>query len=247
MSDFVLQVAGLVAGYSATPVLSGVDLSIGSGEWFVLVGPNGSGKSTLLNCVSGLLTPLSGTVSLCGESVVEAPERAKRPLGYAHPPERLPALLTGRQCLEIYAAAKGLDGVSQESCEFAERLRLAPWLDRCVRTYSLGSRQKLSLLLALQGDPKLVVLDEAFNGLDPYSARLLKQELTCRTQRGTSILLATHSLDIVLQHASGVGLLLDGRLARIWTGDELDAIRAGSISTLETELVDAANASTPAG
>lgn len=243
MIEPLLAVRGLTAKFGAKRVLADIDLSIGPGEWFCLLGPNGSGKTTLLRCVSGQLTPSAGTVQIGGRSVLEAPERAKRLLGYAHPPEQLPALLTGDQCLEVYAAAHDLPDIGREILDLADRFRLTAELDQRVDTYSLGMRQKLSALLALIGDPALIVLDEAFNGLDPRSALILKNDLQERVaSHRSSVLLATHALDFVLRHATRTALLLDGRLVKTWDGDELEALRMDGSGALETAFADAARA-----
>ena len=222
-----LRIANLAAGYGAQPVLKDVSLSVPAGEWLALLGPNGSGKSTLLYCVAGMLQPTTGEVELCGVSLVRDPRSAKHALGFACAPERLPGLLTGRQCLEVYAAAKGLRQVDAEVLDLMERFAFAPMLDRFVDTYSLGTRQKLAVLLALLGAPRLIVLDEAFNGLDPASAKTLKRHLrTLVDTRRTSVLLATHALDVVERYADRAALLLAGRIVKDWSAAEVTALRA---------------------
>jgi len=108
-----------------------------------------------------------------------------------------------------------------------ERFAFAPMLDRFVDTYSLGTRQKLAVLLALLGTPRLIVLDEAFNGLDPASAKTLKRHLrTLVDTRRTSVLLATHALDVVERYADRAALLLAGRIVKDWSAAEVTALRA---------------------
>jgi ABC-type multidrug transport system ATPase subunit len=241
MNEPLLRVSDLAAAYGRRRVLHGIDLEVSHGEWVSLLGPNGSGKSTLLRCVSGQVTPTAGTVLIGGVSIILAPGDAKRLLGYAHPPERLPGLLTGQQCLEIYAAARGLRAIDPDALELAEDLRLSPFLDQFVDTYSLGTRQKLSVLLALLGGAPLILLDEAFNGLDPASSLVLKHHLQERVSSGgCSVLLATHALDTVLNYSSRAALLLDGRLTRTWNRVELDAMRTGNAGALEVALAKAA-------
>ncbi len=113
------------------------------------------------------LVPSAGDILVCGHSVRTQTVDAKRKLGFGCAPEQLPGLLTGRQCLEVYANAKGLERIDPDVLELGEALKFSAYLDRFVDTYSLGTRQKLCVLLALLGEPTLVVLDEAFNGLDP--------------------------------------------------------------------------------
>jgi ABC-2 type transport system ATP-binding protein len=226
MTASPLEVRGLSAGYGRNVVLKEISLSLQSGEWFVLMGPNGCGKSTLLDCVAGRLNPRAGDVRIAGHSLLADPAAAKRQLGYACAPENLPALLTARQCLEVHAGAKGLATIDADLMHLAEELKFSQYLESFVDTLSLGTRQKLSVLLGLIGDPKLIVLDEAFNGLDPASSLVLKRHLRSRLQdRGAALMLATHALDIVEHYADHAGLLLDGFLTREWRKAEIDGLR----------------------
>jgi ABC-2 type transport system ATP-binding protein len=232
-----LSVEHLHAGYDKQRVLIDVNLTVARGEWVALLGPNASGKTTLLHCVLGMMGVTSGRVAICGRSLRDDPLGAKSKLGFACAPERLPTLLTGRQCLEVYASAKGLSSIGPDVLGLAERFQYLPMLDRFVEAYSLGTRQKLAVLLALLGEPELVVLDEAFNGLDPASALALKHHLRARVSEGKcSVLLATHALDIVERYADRAALLLNGRIAHEWRKEELAAMRAKSEEGFEAAL-----------
>jgi len=222
-----LQVDVLCAGYPGRAVLQGVDLHIACGEWIALLGANGSGKSTLLDACVGRLAPAAGQVRIGGHSMVEAPVAAKQRLGYAIAPERLPALLTARDCLAVQAAAKGLAVIDAEVLELAAVLGLTPWLDDAVALMSYGTRQKVGVLIALLGEPELIVLDETFNGLDPASGLLLKRHFRSRVDAGRcGVLLATHALDIAEHWADRVALLHDGRIVHEWNRAELATLRA---------------------
>jgi ABC-2 type transport system ATP-binding protein len=222
-----LEIRALRAGYGARVVIEAVTLAVAAGEWCVLLGPNGCGKTTLLDCVSGRLRPSDGEVWIAGVPLLTNPCPAKRRLGYGCAPEELPPLLTPGQCLAIHAAAKGLAGVGSDVLQLAEELRFTPYLNSFIDTLSLGTRQKLAVLLSLIGDPRLIVLDEAFNGLDPASALVLKRHLRARLREsGASLLLATHALDIVERHADRAALLLDGTLRREWDRSEIGSCAA---------------------
>jgi ABC-2 type transport system ATP-binding protein len=239
--DMALRVQCLHAGYEKHRVLVDVNLTVARGEWVALLGPNASGKTTLLHCVVGMMTPTSGSIAVCGHSMRDDSLRAKSELGFACAPDRLPELLTGRQCLEVYAAAKGLASIGADVLRLAERFQYMTMLDRFVGSYSLGTRQKLAVLLALLGEPRLVVLDEAFNGLDPASALALKHFLRERVSEGKcSVLLATHALDIVERYADRAALLLNGRIAHEWRKEDLAAMRAKSEEGFEAALAAAA-------
>jgi ABC-2 type transport system ATP-binding protein len=236
----VLCVRSLHAGYDKLVVLNGMDLEVARGEWLALLGPNASGKTTLLHCIAGMRLPSAGSIVICGHSLRQEAMAAKRALGFGCAPESLPDLLTGRQCLEIYAAAKALAAIDADVLALAEEFAFSPMLDRFVGSYSLGTKQKLAVLLALLGEPALVVLDEAFNGLDPASALILKRHLRTRVAAGRcGVLLATHALDVVERYSDRAALLLNGRLAREWSPQELAALRAAPGEGLEVALAAA--------
>lgn len=235
-----LRIHGLCAGYGGHLVLTDIELDLARGEWLALLGPNGAGKTTLLQCIGGLLAPSAGGIWLGGCSLREDSRGAKSTMGFACAPQRLPGLLTGRQCLEIHAAAKGLAAIGADVLELIQAFGFASMLDRLVDSYSSGARQKLAVLLALLGDPQLVVLDEAFNGLDPASALVLKQHLRSRVcSDGCAVLLATHSLDLVERYSDRAALLLEGRIARQWDKQALQALRTCA-EGLEAALAAAA-------
>jgi ABC-2 type transport system ATP-binding protein len=237
MTTRALQIIGLHAGYGDKTVLRGVNLNIESGEWFCLLGPNGVGKSTLLHCISTEVEPSEGDVIVAGRSVLADPQESKRLLGFGSKPEQLPGLLTGRECLQIFANAKDISSIESDLLDLSEALGFATFMDQCVDTYSLGTRQKLCVLLAFVGQPRLIVLDEAFNGLDPTSSLVLKRYLKHRiASTNCSVLLATHSLDIVEHYADRAALLLDGQIARLWNGADLEELRTRGGNALEESV-----------
>jgi ABC-2 type transport system ATP-binding protein len=238
LSD-VLLIEGLAHAYGETPVLRGVDLRLARGDFLALIGPNGSGKTTLLRSLSGILAPQSGRIVIDGIDLRADPVGAKARLGLAIDPELLPGALTGRQCLKLFADTRGLREVPSESLALAETLSFMPWLDRLVEEYSLGTRQKLGILLGLVGAPPLIVLDEPMNGLDPVSAWAIKQHLVTLTrERGCAVLLATHALEVAERFITRAQLLLEGRCARHWDEQQLIAIRHDPQRSLEQAMVE---------
>lgn len=229
MNHPALHLHALDAGYAGPRplrVLHALDLRVPRGEWLGVLGPNGSGKSTLLDCVAGRHAG-DGTILIDGVSLADEPMRARARLGYAVAPESLPPVLSGRECLAVHAAARGLDAEAQV-LELAGPLRLAARLDDPVATYSYGMRQKLGVLLALIGEPALIVLDESFNGLDPASSLVLKRHLRARADAGRcGIVLATHALDIVERWVDRAIVLHAGRFVGEWDRVALDALRDG--------------------
>jgi ABC-2 type transport system ATP-binding protein len=240
MSEHALVIDGLSAGYPGRQVLSTIDLCIERGEWLALVGPNGSGKSTLLDCIAGRMKIQAGAIRIAGFALDSSEQSAKRQLGYAIAPEKLPPLLSGRQCLAVHAAAKQITHDDSELEQLADELGIAKWLDDAVAMYSYGTRQKLGVLLALIGEPALIVLDESFNGLDPASGLALKRRLRARVDAGRcAILLATHALDIVERYTDRAVLLHEGRFIGNWNRRELAAFRDSHDGGLEAALAQA--------
>lgn len=236
----MLEIAGLQKSLALRPVLCGVDLRVRAGEWVGLVGANGSGKSTLMRCIAGLLPADQGQIRIAGHDLRTAPLEARAAFGYAVPPAQLPEVLSGRQCLELVARARGLQGVDEAVWALAEALGFMAWAQRPVLQYSLGTRQKLAVLCALLGEPPLLLLDEVLNGLDLVSALALKEHLRvlCRT-RGTAVLLATHALDGAELFLDRVVVLRQGRIRVQMSADALCKARSQPGFSLERALVEA--------
>ena len=241
----LLQVDDLGAAYGSGVVLSGINLSVDIGQWTAVIGPNGSGKSTLLACIVGNLALAAGRVLVAGTDMSLDPVYAKQRLGYAVAPELIPRELTGIQCLEVFANARGLSAVDTVTLTLAEQLHMEDHLRVPVARYSLGNRQKLAALLALVGEPELLVLDEMFNGLDAASKLLLKQHLAERVSAGSlGVVIATHSLDIVHGYCSHAHLLIDGQLATSWSQDELQQYRDKPTAQFELAVAAATESGT---
>lgn len=236
----LLRASSLRVAYGDTRVLDGIDLEITRGEFVTLIGPNGAGKTTLLHAIAGIVALDVGAVDIAGHDLANAPREAKSAIGLAIDPPNVPALLTGRECLALFAGARGLSAIPPATLALGETLSLTHVLDRRIASYSLGMRQKLGIMLGLIGEPPLLLLDEPFNGLDPRSALAFKTHLAAMVARGgTSVLLATHSLDIAERHATRVVLLVDGRLRRSWNAAELAMMREQPEQSLERAMAEA--------
>jgi ABC-2 type transport system ATP-binding protein len=236
----LLRVTKLHVAYGDTHVLDGVDLDIAQGEFVALIGPNGAGKTTLLHAIAGIAPLRGGNIRVAGHDLAKVPCDAKNALGLAVEPAQLPVLLTGRECLALVAGARKLPAIPPATLDLGESLSMTSVLDRRIASYSLGMRQKLGIMLGLIGEPSLLLLDEPFNGLDPRSALAFKAHLDALVAKGdTSVLLATHSLDIAERHATRVVLLLDGRVCRAWGAAGLAAMREQPGQSLEKAMAEA--------
>jgi len=236
----LLRVTKVRVAYGDVCVLDGIDLEIARGEFVALIGPNGAGKTTLLHAIAGVAPLRGGNIDIDGHDLASAPRAAKQAIGLAIDPPNLPALLTGRECLALFAGARGLPAIPPATLALGETLSLTSVLDRRIASYSLGMRQKLGIMLGLLGEPPLLLLDEPFNGLDPRSALAFKSHLAAILARGgTSVLLATHALDIAERHATRAVLLMDGRVRRAWRAGELAAMRESPERSLEQAMAEA--------
>ena len=239
----LLQLEDLGAAYDSGVVLSGINLSVDIGQWTAIIGPNGSGKSTLLACIVGNLALAAGRVLVAGTDMGLNPVHAKQHLGYAVAPDLIPRELTGIQCLEVFAHARGLGAVDTATLTLATKLHMKDQLGLPVARYSLGNRQRLAVLLALVGEPELLVLDETFNGLDAASRLLLKEHLAERVAAGVlGVVIATHSLDIVHGYCSHAHLLVEGQLAKGWSQGELQQYRDKPMAQFELAVAAATEA-----
>jgi ABC-2 type transport system ATP-binding protein len=218
----ILAVRGLSAGYGGRAVVSGIDLSLGRGDILGLLGANGSGKSTLLRAITGQIRPLGGTVAIDGADLAGAPERAKSGFGLAMDPSDLPAALTGRQYLELVASIRGCAEDDWPSADVAERLGLKRWIDRPIAEYSLGTRAKIAIAAALLGAPRLLILDESLNGLDPLAAFEVKRIILALASSGRhAVIISTHVVESVPGLCNRALLLAEGRVVRDWDARQL--------------------------
>ena len=215
-----VQVRGLTMRYRAVTALDEVSLELTAGRVYLLVGPNGAGKTTLLRVLAGLARPTRGSVSIYGRPFSSL-QRPAHVLGACLDPIRLPALRSGRQHLACLATAAGLP--RQRVDEVLDMAGLpAKVASRRAGTYSLGTRQRLTLAAALLGDPQVIVLDEPTTGLDVHGVAWLRRQLRDWAGAGRTVLVASHSLTELAAMADRVLVLDRGRLIRQAARDELD-------------------------
>ncbi|HEY7471964.1 MAG TPA: ABC transporter ATP-binding protein [Gemmatimonadota bacterium] len=204
-------------------VLRGIDLEVEKGELFGFLGPNGAGKTTTIRILTGLLQPSAGTVEIAGHDVVKHPQRVKRRVGYVPDRAFLYPKLTAREFLEFVGHLYQLDAgqVERVSGRLLERFDLMEWVDELIESYSHGMRQKLAVTAALVHEPEIVVIDEPMIGLDPKSARVMKTLLAELVDRGRTVFLSTHTLQVAEELCSRVAIVQKGLVVARGTLDEL--------------------------
>ncbi|HML59327.1 MAG TPA: ABC transporter ATP-binding protein [Solidesulfovibrio sp.] len=194
-----------------TPVLRGVNLALDAGDIYGLLGPNGAGKSTTIAAILGLLRPHSGTVQVLGRNPQTDARTIHRALGVL--PERFGFYdwMTAPEYLDFFARLYGRHLASVEIARKLKTVGLSPKPSQTIGTFSRGMRQRLALARALLPDPKLLILDEPTNGLDPRGRRELHDLLRALVGQGMGILLCTHLLDDVDRLCGRIGILMEGR------------------------------------
>ncbi|PZF57071.1 ABC transporter ATP-binding protein [Curtobacterium sp. MCSS17_008] len=210
----VLRASGLVKRYGQTLAADEVDLEIRQGSIFGVVGPNGAGKTTTLSMVTGLLRPDAGTVTVLDHDVWSNPAAAKRALGVLPDRLRLFDRLTGGQLLHYSATLRGLDGATarKRSADLAEAFGLGEALGRQVADYSVGMAKKIALAATLIHSPRVLVLDEPFESVDPVSAATITEILRRYTRGGGTVVLSSHSMELVQRTCDSVAIIVGGRV-----------------------------------
>ncbi len=233
----MIEIEGLVKRFGAHTAVAGLDLKVAPGEIFGFLGPNGAGKTTTVKMITGLLKPTSGRVRVAGHDVAQDPIAAKRAMGLVPDEPFVYPKLTGAEYLrfvgELYGAR--LDDMKRRVPELLEMFELGPWGGELLESYSHGMRQKLVLAGILLHEPKVLVLDEPMVGLDPKSGRLVKDIFRTLAQRGTTIFMCTHVLEIAEKLCDRVGIMIEGRMIACGTLAELQAQgRGGGGTDLES-------------
>jgi ABC-2 type transport system ATP-binding protein len=219
----VIRLTELTKRYGKFTAVDGIDLVVPPGELFGLLGPNGAGKTTTIRMIAGILRPTSGTVLVGGIDMQARPLEAKARLGYIPDRPFVYDKLTGGEFLRFAAALYGLQGpaVERRMDELLELFELTPWKTELTEAYSHGMRQKLIIAGALVHRPEVIVVDEPMIGLDPRSARLLKELLREFVSRGGTVLMSTHTMEIAEVMCDRIAIVYRGRVAAQGTMAEL--------------------------
>jgi ABC-2 type transport system ATP-binding protein len=229
-----LELRGLTKHFER-PAVNGLDLTVLAGEFYTLLGPNGAGKTTTLRMVTGLLQPDRGSITVFGIDALADPVGAKKIMAWLSDEPMIYDKLTPLEYLHFVA---GLWSVGSDLAEARAR-DLIGWLglkahaqERCERL-SRGTRQKVALAGALVHEPRLIILDEPFTGLDAGSARLVKNVLRERARAGCAVIMTTHILEVAERMADRIGVMAAGRLLAEGNLDELRRQAGAGHASLE--------------
>ena len=234
----MLRIEHLTKKFGDKVAVDDLSLHIEKGDIFGFIGHNGAGKTTTIKCATGLLSIDGGEIFIDGKSVKKEPLECKKETAYIPDNPDLYDYLTGMQYLNFMADVFGVSAEDREARirEYGELFGLTINLGDSIGFFSHGMKQKLALMGALIHDPKLLILDEPFVGLDPVAAHAFKQQMRALCDRGGAVFFSTHVLDVAEKLCDKVAIIKNGRLAAF--GDT-DAVRGdGSLEELFLELVE---------
>lgn len=231
----MIRLTGLTKRYGDFTAVDALDLEVGGGLIFGLLGPNGAGKTTTLRMIAGILEPDEGTVELGGHDIVRAPREARELLGFVPDRPFVYEKLTGAELLRFTAGLYGLEGPDVEARidELLELWDLTPWRDQLIESYSHGMRQKIIISSALVHRPRILVVDEPMVGLDPRSARLLKDLLRSYADGGGTAMVSTHTLELAETLCDRLAVIDRGRIVAQGTLEDLRRTAAADAAGLE--------------
>ncbi len=232
----MIETEGLGKTFGDKVALSDLTLRVEAGEVMGFLGPNGSGKTTTIRLLMGLLRPSAGRAAILGRDCHRDSVALKREVGYLPDEPFLYPYLTGLETLELVGGLHGLgnDEARRRGGELALRMGLGDDAAAYTVTYSLGMKKRLALALALIHEPRVLILDEPTNGLDPAGARQMRAAIADYAAGGRTILLSTHLLDAAERLCHRVAIIRQGRLRAVGTPSELRArFTAAPGSTLE--------------
>lgn len=212
--ELALSVEGLTKTFGSATAVDGIDLAVTPGSFFGIVGPNGAGKTTTLSMITGLLRPDGGTVRVFGLDVWANATLAKRQIGVLPDRLRLFDRLTGAEFLYHAGALRGLDRptITRRSADLAVAFGLEHSLHRLVSDYSAGMTKKIAIAAAMIHAPRLLVLDEPFESVDPVSTALVIGVLQRFTAAGGTIVLSSHSMELTERVCDAIAVIVDGRV-----------------------------------
>ena len=236
MSHAALRLAGITKRYRSNTVLGPIDLSLEEGRIYGLIGENGAGKSTLIRIVMGLSKPTSGTVELIGQRGSAGLRNARSNIGYVPDSSASYPLLSAADNLKARCLEWGLD--QRQIPRILDMIGLADAGNKRARSFSLGMRKRLDLGIALLGQPRMLVLDEPTNGLDPLGTIEIRELIKrLNRERGTTVLISSHNLAGLHQTATDFVILSGGKLMAELTAGDVQRLSGGDLEKLYTRIM----------
>jgi ABC-2 type transport system ATP-binding protein len=222
-SQYAVELRGVTKRYNEILAVNNINLNINSGEIFALLGPNGSGKSTTLKMLLGLVPPTAGSLTVLGLDVQNDPIAVKRQVGYVPESPDVYEFLTGIEYLDFIADIYSVPPTEKQQRinEYLKALQLEGREGDMINSYSDGMKKKISLISAFLHKPRLLILDEPLNALDPRSARIVKNFLQELKTQGVTTILSTHVLEIAEAVCDRIGIMYQGSILALGNMNQL--------------------------
>jgi ABC-2 type transport system ATP-binding protein len=219
----MIELQHITKRYGTKLAVDDLDLAVARGELFAFLGPNGAGKTTTIKLMCGLLFPDAGTIRIADFDLVTQGDKARQRISYVPDQPYLYEKLTGREVLNFIGDMYGMSGPHKQKriAEMIEEFALGTFVDDLTERYSHGMRQRTVFATALLHEPAVLIVDEPTVGLDPRSVRMLKDLLRREANRGTTVFLSTHSLDVAQELSDRIGVVFQGKLIALGTLTEL--------------------------
>jgi len=231
----------LTMRYGELLALDHLDLEVERGEFYAFLGPNAAGKTTTIKLLTGLMKPTEGSAEICGFDIQEEPLEAKRRIGYIPDVAEFYDKLTPIEFMGFIAELFEVDhrDARKRTPELMDQFALAPYAKQRIENLSHGTRQRLAIASALLHEPEVIIIDEPMVGLDPKNARVVKEELKARSEKGVTVFLSTHLLHVAQELADRVGIIDRGRLvAQGSVSEVLDLRKKEEGATLEEVFLE---------
>lgn len=236
----MIQTVGLTKRFGDNCAVDDLNIHIKQGEFFCFLGPNGAGKTTTIKMLTGLIQATAGTASIGGYDIRSESVETKKLLGYIPDHPFLYEKLTGREFMHFVAGLYNMtaEQIDERADDLLETFEILQVSDQLIENYSHGMRQKLSFASCFLHDPRVVIVDEPWVGLDPKNIRSVKDFLKRKTvEEGLTVLMSTHTLSIAEQIADRIGIINLGTLLHIGTVPEIMAL-ASDHGTLEDVFLE---------
>ena len=231
----MIRLEALTKTYGKFVAVKELNLHVPKGQLFGFLGPNGAGKTTTLRMIAGILRPTEGRVEIGGDDLISSPMAAKKRIGFIPDRPYIYEKLTGAEFLRFVAGLFDQDGevIERRIDELLDLFELSVWKNELVESYSHGMRQKLIISSALIHRPECIVVDEPMVGLDPKGARLLKDIFRSFVDRGGTVLMSTHTLEVAEAMCDRIGIIQSGTIVAEGSMDELREQTATGNASLE--------------
>ncbi|MFH0991014.1 MAG: ABC transporter ATP-binding protein [bacterium] len=236
----MIEIINVTKKFGSFTAVDAISLVVPPGEFFGFLGPNGAGKTTTIKMMTGLFTPTKGEIKINGFNVATQPMQAKRTVAYIPDQPFLYDKLTGREFLYfvggLFKMSKST--IEKNVAELIEHFEIGSWIDKRTEDYSQGMRQRTTIAAAMLHEPRTIIIDEPMIGLDPRSAKIVRETLKQKSKEGVTIFMSTHSLAIAEELCDRIGIIKDGRIVFLGAQTDLQQYKQQYDGHLESVFLE---------